>query len=87
MPSELPQLLGKNMEKAWINPKKSRYYAARVESDLFGFPILDCHWGSTVTNRHGGQMKVFKNLAEAQEAIEKLNKKRLKRGYDLISNK
>jgi predicted DNA-binding WGR domain protein len=73
------------MGRAWINSDRQRYYAARVETDLLGFAILECYWGSTKTNRHGGQCKVFKTVEDADETMEALHKRRVKRGYQSTS--
>lgn len=72
------------MSNAWINTANQRYYAARVDTDLLGFAVLECHWGSTKTNRHGGQRKVFQTSEDADKAMNALHKRRVKRGYQSI---
>jgi len=70
----------------WENPKNQRYYAIEFKQDL----LLD--WILVRTNgKRGtrlGQMKqiVCQDYEAGLKLIEDIKKRRIKRGYDLISS-
>lgn len=63
----------------------SRYYKVYLAKDLLDTWVLTCVWGG-INSRLGNYKKIaYASLEEAFEFIELLMKKRIKRGYKLIS--
>lgn len=68
----------------WLNRKLGRYYKIFVHKDMLNDLILTCVWGSMNSNLGNYSHTLIKNLDEAKEFIVIMEKKRFKRGYQLI---
>lgn len=71
------------MNQLWHHFEKRRYYRVYLIRDLWGQKCIVRSWGSLDT--HSGGFKIM-NLEESsfKEAIERINRMRLKRGYVLV---
>lgn len=73
------------MEKGWVNPTNSRFYVVRLSLDLFGFWVIEQHWGSLRSNRHGQQKRIFESKEDADRAMQAIDRLRLWHGYIVVS--
>jgi len=61
----------------------TRFYEARVASDLFGNIVLEKIWGSR-HNHRGGHQVVAVGAADCQKGLIQIEKERTRRGYQEI---
>jgi predicted DNA-binding WGR domain protein len=65
----------------WVHPQKRRYYEAFVLEDLLGDWEVVTSWGALDSKRGGGKVKIVDSREAAEAAIEKVGRRRQKRGY------
>lgn len=68
----------------WIHRRwesGSRYYTAEVIEDLFGEWSLRCSWGALGGRKGNSRIRHMADYDTALTALDKLNKRRVKRGY------
>ncbi|MBW4635823.1 MAG: WGR domain-containing protein [Iphinoe sp. HA4291-MV1] len=71
--------------KAWRWQTDSRFYTAEIVQDLFGDWVVRLGWGG-LHNRSGNTSSILAaSYLEAQDIVEKIRKRRLQRGYNLMS--
>ena len=69
----------------WLNREKSRYYTIVVKKDVDNEIVLSHRWGGCNSNR-GGRKNIFvQTEEEVQKFINKMIKRRKRRGYELIA--
>ena len=61
-----------------------RYYETKIQIDLFGQFILEVFWGRKGTRLGGKKLIAYGDVAELQEKVMVIHKKRLGRKYYLI---
>ncbi len=64
--------------------KDGRYYAARLEQDLFEDWIVSQSWGSVISRLGGFKQQCFIDYDQAIVCIEQLKNRRRVRGYRLV---
>lgn len=73
------------MISAWtkIDPDKNcyRYYAIRLEEDLFDPFRVCCEWGRIGAIKHSRRVSVFQNWDAARQYFKDMEEVRLNRGY------
>lgn len=69
------------MNRRWVHHGKRRYYAVYVQQDLFRDWVVTRVWGSLDTDRGQVRHEVFRSETAALEAIESIDRRRLRRGY------
>lgn len=62
---------------------ETRYYTAEVVQDLFGEWALLCSWGGLGGRRGSYRFSYMPSYQAAVAAIERLDKRRQQRGYQL----
>jgi predicted DNA-binding WGR domain protein len=68
-------------EYYWINQSNFRYYKLIINES-----VIICKWGGSNSKR-GGQKKIcVSSQDEANKYIDRLLKRRSKRGYSLVTN-
>ncbi len=65
----------------WTNPEKARYYEVHLVVDLFGDWNLITVWGGLDSPRGGMNRTAFASFAEGERALERIAKRRQRRGY------
>jgi predicted DNA-binding WGR domain protein len=58
-----------------------RGYRVVLVRDLLGDFVLVRRWYGLFNKRHGGKMQVFLQETEALDAVDKIDRARLRRGY------
>ena len=58
-----------------------RGYRVVLVRDLLGDFVLERRWYGLFNKRHGGKMQVFLQETEALDAVDKIDRARLRRGY------
>ncbi|MDF1482161.1 WGR domain-containing protein [Extensimonas sp. H3M7-6] len=58
-----------------------RGYRVELVRDLLGDFVLVRRWYGLFNKRHGGKMQVFLQETEALDAVDKIDRARLRRGY------
>ena len=61
-----------------------RYYETKIQIDLFGQLTLEAFWGRKGTRLGGKKLIAYGNVAELQEKVMVIHKKRLRRKYCLM---
>ena len=69
----------------WVNREKSRYYTLTMQKDGTNDIVLNYDWGSCNTNRGGKKNVSVSSEEEAAFYINKMMKRRKRRGYDLVA--
>lgn len=65
----------------------SRYYTARLRTDLLGDWVLDCAWGGRYNNLGGAETTVVLTKKRGEEVISDLHKRRTSRHYALVADR
>ena len=63
---------------------RERFYQVVLQKDLLGDWSLTCSWGSLHSRLGNYKHHAFGTQNEALELIEKITKRRMARGYELI---
>lgn len=71
--------------KSWSWKTKDRYYNLNLAKNLFGEWQIIKKWGGLRNRIHGSKTMYAKNLVDANLQLNKINKKRKKRGYHITS--
>ena len=76
--------MNKIIEKRWEST--TRYYCARLYTDLLGDVVLESSWGGRF-NRLGGTATLpVDTLEEGRAVLDQLSKERMARRYTEIKN-
>ena len=62
----------------------TRYYAVRIQRDLFGDLILTRYWGGKDSHRGGEKREPCVSEDFAYDRLEKIKKDRQRHGYNLV---
>jgi predicted DNA-binding WGR domain protein len=73
MPTDLPPLM------RWES--KTRYYAVRVQADLFGDVILSRYWGGKNSHRGGEKHEPLATLEAVKRRLSEIDRDRRRNGY------
>lgn len=68
----------------WINKTKQRFYQIVVQENNINEIEINYFWGSCNTNRGGKKSLFICSEFEAKKEIDKILKRRKRRGYELI---
>lgn len=61
-----------------------RYYMAFLKQDLLGDWVVNQYWGSKISRLGGSKMVCVQTENQGIQYLEKLNNKRIKRGYEFL---
>ena len=65
---------------------ETRYYTVKYQEDLLGDIVIICDFGSKSTHRAKRHTIFVDSIEKTKCTIDKIVKKRISRGYDIILN-
>lgn len=69
----------------WESDK--RYYAARLQTDLFGDFLVARVWGGLGNNIGNGDQQLVADQAEGERLLESINRVRVKHKYRMVERR
>lgn len=66
--------------------KDRRFYHVYLQSNFFGGTTVICSWGVSDSNRGGHKYIFCDNMRQVDDALQKITKLRISRGYNSFSS-